>query len=396
MNDYDDFSDIDDFEDHMPDKDMQGVILVQLLILSHFNDETCSIYDHVYLQLMVGKFVKRTHVMPFLTHKEVVIDAVKHFPVHIPINKSNLNGTNLKIEMVMYKSSKDKNIGIEKRQMGVMLFHLKDIVQSRTISGTHELSKDMTSMAKLELNISFSYGSFGFGNSNRLNLEPESYDEEYPANLEDQLLLSLFPRYHPPSNRVDPNVGGISTTKDDPPPDILPLFHDADDPMVAKFLNSDNWKDHKCASLMKGSERLHRLRLKLLSCDSYHLRRVFLEKLILTNTELSYPDIQKYKAQKQEDSDKLNSLMKAAESMEGLNEKFFNKRMSSTVNPEDIQSLLQNADKKLMNKLAAIKSTTSSASDATMSEDGDVDKRRSGTTGIPSNDIMAHGSGYLD
>ena len=24
MNDYDDFSDIDDFEDHMPDKDMQG------------------------------------------------------------------------------------------------------------------------------------------------------------------------------------------------------------------------------------------------------------------------------------------------------------------------------------------------------------------------------------
>ena len=43
----------------------------------------------------------------------------------------------------------------------------KDIVQSRTISGTHELSKDMTSMAKLELNISFSYGVFGFGNSNR-------------------------------------------------------------------------------------------------------------------------------------------------------------------------------------------------------------------------------------
>ena len=55
----------------LPEQDVQGVILVQLILLSSFNDESCSIYDHVYLQLTSGKYVKRTHVMPFLTHKEV-------------------------------------------------------------------------------------------------------------------------------------------------------------------------------------------------------------------------------------------------------------------------------------------------------------------------------------
>ena len=80
--------------------------------------------------------------------------------------------------------------------------------------------------------------------------------------------------------------------------------------------------------------------------------------------------------------------MKAAESMEGLNEKFFNKRMSSTVNPDDIQSLLKNADKKLMSKLESIKSDTSVSSE----EDDEEDKRRVGILKIPTNDIMARGS----
>ena len=80
--------------------------------------------------------------------------------------------------------------------------------------------------------------------------------------------------------------------------------------------------------------------------------------------------------------------MKAAESMEGLNEKFFNKRMSSTVNPDDIQSLLKNADKKLMSKLESIKSDTSVSSE----EDDEEDRRRVGILKIPTNNIMARGS----
>ena len=67
-----------DFEDsfeetRIPDKDIQGVVTVQLIALSQFNDESCSIYDNVYLQLTCGKYVKRTHVLPFFTHKEVSI-----------------------------------------------------------------------------------------------------------------------------------------------------------------------------------------------------------------------------------------------------------------------------------------------------------------------------------
>ena len=52
---------------------------------------------------------------------------MKHFPVNIPVTKSNIKNINLKIEMIMYKANKDSSVGVEKRQMGVMLFHLKVI-----------------------------------------------------------------------------------------------------------------------------------------------------------------------------------------------------------------------------------------------------------------------------
>ena len=58
---------------------------------------------------------------------QALIDAVKHFPVNIPVSRTALKNFNLKIEMIMYKANKDKSISIDKRQMGVMLFHLKVI-----------------------------------------------------------------------------------------------------------------------------------------------------------------------------------------------------------------------------------------------------------------------------
>ena len=53
---------------------------------------------------------------------------MQHFPVNIPVSRNALENLNLKIEMIMYKANKDKTISIEKRQMGVMLFHIKVLV----------------------------------------------------------------------------------------------------------------------------------------------------------------------------------------------------------------------------------------------------------------------------
>lgn len=58
-------------------------------------------------------------------HFQAMIDAVKHLPINIPLTKNALKNVNLKIEMIMYKANKDKTITIDKRQMGVMLFHVK-------------------------------------------------------------------------------------------------------------------------------------------------------------------------------------------------------------------------------------------------------------------------------
>ena len=48
--------------------------------------------------------------------------------MNIPVSRNALKNFNLKIEMIMYKANKDKTISIEKRQMGVMLFHIKVLV----------------------------------------------------------------------------------------------------------------------------------------------------------------------------------------------------------------------------------------------------------------------------
>ena len=220
-------------------------------------------------------------------------------------------------------------------------------MSKRIITGVHEFSKDMTSMAKLEIKICFSSGMFGFGYSRRINFEADSQNDEFPANIEDELLMSLFPRYKPPPDRVDESKGGILSVKEVPIPDILPMFHDPDDPVGDKFLYESRWTNHPCSSLMKDCARLRRLRLVLLSCDSHHLRKVFLEKLILNNEEMTFSEITGYKDQKEEDTDNLNILMKQAEKVGSMAEPGFVRRMSSSVNPQDLQNVLKETNTKM-------------------------------------------------
>ena len=224
----------------------------------------------------------------------------------------------------------------------------QDIMNNRLITGTHEFSKDMTSMAKLELKICYSSGVFGFGYSRRVNFDPESTENEFPSDLEEQLLLSLFPRYKPHPDGADEAHAGILSIKEVPIPDILPMFRDPNDPEIDKFLDESSWKNHRAASLMKDCSRLRRLRLVLLSCDSYNLRKMFLEKLILNNQEMSFVDIKKYKAQKEQDTDNLNNLMTQAEQMGSMREANFTRRMSSTVNQADIMHMFRNVDRNMM------------------------------------------------
>ena len=248
-------------------------------------------------------------------------------------------------------------------------------MSSRNVTGVHEFSKDMTSMAKLELKINHTYGMFGFGYSRRINFETDSLDDEFPANIEDHLLLSLFPRYKPPPDRVDETKGGILSVKEVPVPDVLPMFHDPDDPAGNKFMYESRWTNHPCSSLMKDCARVRRLRLVLLSCDSYHLRKIFLEKLIYNNEEMTFADITNYKNQKEEDTDSLNILMKQAERQGSMTEPGFVRRMSSQVNPSDIQNMLKEVNEK-MQLTKMMSGVTEGDEESESDEDDDNDKER--------------------
>ena len=57
--------------DAVPEKFVQGILVVQYLTLSDFDDESCSLYNNVLIQTTIGKYCKRTKPFPFHIHKEV-------------------------------------------------------------------------------------------------------------------------------------------------------------------------------------------------------------------------------------------------------------------------------------------------------------------------------------
>ena len=198
-------------------------------------------------------------------------------------------------------------------------------------------------MAKLDLKICFVYGAFGFGNSRRINFDPDAKEDDIPQNIEEQLLLSLFPRYKPPAIFADDKLGGgISVVPDEPSPDVLPSFQSEDEPQASKFKDQEHWREHPNYHLMAGCDRLHHLRNTYLSCDTYYIRKMFLEKLILHDTEMTMEDVANYKAKKTEMYDNLEFLRSTSLEESTLHEEVFDRRLSSTVDINDISKLLYN------------------------------------------------------
>ena len=56
---------------------------------------------------------------------QVIIDSVRHIPIHLPVSLTKLRSSNLTIEMAMFKSSKNVDSNVEKKLTGAMMFLMK-------------------------------------------------------------------------------------------------------------------------------------------------------------------------------------------------------------------------------------------------------------------------------
>ncbi|KAI8834563.1 hypothetical protein BJ741DRAFT_609403 [Chytriomyces cf. hyalinus JEL632] len=111
-------------------------------------------------------------------------DQTKHFPIQITRNRRHPYNM-LKIELLSYSPNSTTDIV----NVGSVAFHLHDIIRANPIAGTFDLWNDHMQVGDIDLEFTFSYGTFGYGYSPQLKEEDETAEEI--------VTYSLFPRVTP-------------------------------------------------------------------------------------------------------------------------------------------------------------------------------------------------------
>ncbi|KAI9137033.1 hypothetical protein BKA69DRAFT_1100874 [Paraphysoderma sedebokerense] len=171
--------------------------------------KTVPTYDNTYCSITIRNFVKRTHVVSKTDCGSVVWNQTKHFPVVVPTSRKHPFNL-LRVQVVDFSS---QNTLIQK-DVGGVSFHLHDMIPVSPITGTFDLWDQNQLVGDLELEITFSYGSFGYGYSPQLKEEKRTVDE--------LLSYSLFPRITPPQDQMESD-GTVLIVKALPHPSYIPF-----------------------------------------------------------------------------------------------------------------------------------------------------------------------------
>ncbi|TPX74013.1 hypothetical protein CcCBS67573_g04720 [Chytriomyces confervae] len=168
---------------------LRGVLSVKIRMVSLIKfdsspqgaNPTCTGGSHC--TVTIRNLVKRTQVaqnnMGILKY-----DQTKHFPIQITRNRRHPYNM-LKIELLSYSPNSTTHIV----NVGSVAFHLHDIIRANPIAGTFDLWNDHMQVGDIDLEFTFSYGTFGYGYSPQLKEEDETAEEI--------VTYSLFPRVTP-------------------------------------------------------------------------------------------------------------------------------------------------------------------------------------------------------
>ncbi|KAI8911702.1 hypothetical protein EDD86DRAFT_203060 [Gorgonomyces haynaldii] len=164
---------------------LYGILSIKVLSFTP-TPGTATLRD-VYVEIVVRNFSARTSASKLLNGK-YHFEQQKHFPLRIP--RSRAHPCNL---VKIYVAGSIENRWIEN---GSLSFHLHDIIRGSPVTGEFELVNDHFEIGGIELEITFNYGIFGYGNSLQLQLS------KHP---EDAISCSLLPRINPPKEKCKLN-----------------------------------------------------------------------------------------------------------------------------------------------------------------------------------------------
>lgn len=160
---------------------------------------------------------------------------IHHFPVTI-ITEIMHPFNAIKISLVGFSAQRPDVTAI----VGQVSFHIHDIIKAAPISGTYFLWNNNSQIGNLDVEITYSYGRFGYGYSYQL--------KEEDANPSEKVNYSLFPRINPPYSECEKGEA-IQEFKEQNVPHVLKEC----DPIefkVVKEMKSFNQKEEYYPALL--------------------------------------------------------------------------------------------------------------------------------------------------
>ncbi|KAI9151098.1 hypothetical protein H9P43_009713 [Blastocladiella emersonii ATCC 22665] len=164
--------------------------------------------SNCYCSISVRNTIKKTHVA---CKKNGVLswDQIKHFPVIVP--RSRKHPFNLVKLQILQVSDVDPT---HTTLVGSVSFHIHDIISVSPIASVFDVWDEHRLLGDIRLEMTFNYGSFGYGYS------PQLKEERRTAN--EMVAYSLFPRINPPASQME-SEDGVMAVKAVPHPPYIPF-----------------------------------------------------------------------------------------------------------------------------------------------------------------------------
>ncbi|KAI8622253.1 hypothetical protein BC830DRAFT_1076571 [Chytriomyces sp. MP71] len=169
---------------------LRGVLAIKIRMASLIKFDNGHQTGGFFVEFSIRSLVKRTQVAQ---NNEGILkwDQTKHFPIALVRNpKHPYNMLSIRLFSYDAKSSTDVS------EVGSLSFHLHDIIKANPIAGTYDLWNANIQVGDIDLEFTFSYGSFGYGYSPQLREEDMSPEEI--------VTYSLFPRVIPRRDQREP------------------------------------------------------------------------------------------------------------------------------------------------------------------------------------------------
>ncbi|XP_036436866.1 C2 calcium-dependent domain-containing protein 6-like [Colossoma macropomum] len=250
-----------------------GVLTIRIRSCRDFRKNTRIQKDtQCMVRITVGRMVKCSRLQPF--EDNLTFSEVKHFSIQI--QKEGALGvqesSSVKVDLISFGGD-----SAAPKLMGSTTIKLQEVLfQKSSVSQQIDLRLGNKKVCKLDADLTFTYGSFGYGYSHQMK-----HPGRKMKNLVEE---SLFLRCPPPEDRRDPHYNVTTPCR----PSSVNI--------MSSLIQRDAQRDNKCrisAGIMNCMERrgrLSQLHKDLEDCETGEDRVQLLESLILkTGTRTSSP-----------------------------------------------------------------------------------------------------------